>query len=152
MIKVPEHPPTRVCQDAICHCVASDSSCPTNGARLVSTPSAFSTGFIGSYQRGRPWRREISRMKPTTQQSKSCHCCSSTRSFLRQDTHSLRIHRRDHTPPQQLLGRLRLWAGSKSSWQTCQRDKSAPQIPASKDHPAELTSGQSRAANTALPG
>jgi hypothetical protein len=53
-------------------------------------------------------------MKPTTQQSKSCHRGSSTQEFYSAGrvTHSLGIHRRDRTFALLLLGRLGLWAGS----------------------------------------
>ncbi len=40
--------------DITCHCVAPGSSCLINGTRLLSTPSAFSTGFNGPLKRAGP--------------------------------------------------------------------------------------------------
>ncbi len=54
MTSIPELLYPRVCQDILCHCVAPGSSCLINGTRLMSTPSAFSTGFIGPLKRASP--------------------------------------------------------------------------------------------------
>ena len=54
MTKVPdsEHPLTWVCLDIICHCVASDSSCLTNGTHLVfSSPGGVSPAAASESQR-----------------------------------------------------------------------------------------------------
>ena len=47
-------PEPRGCPDILCHCVAPGSSCLINGTRLMSTPSAFSTGFNGPLKRAGP--------------------------------------------------------------------------------------------------
>ena len=47
-------PEPRGCPDILCHCVATGSSCLINGTRLMSTPSAFSTGFNGPLKRAGP--------------------------------------------------------------------------------------------------
>ena len=70
MTPIPELPYPRNCPDILSHCVAPGSSCLINGTRLMSTPSAFSAGFNGPLKRA--GRREIRRIKPTTQQLESC--------------------------------------------------------------------------------
>jgi len=47
-------PEPRGCPDIFSHCVAPGSSCLINGTRLMSTPSAFSTGFNGPLKRAGP--------------------------------------------------------------------------------------------------